>query len=72
MLIVMKKPGNNCGGMMAILESNHLIDYYPILLFYTPPKTSENPWFSDVFRGYKKETLGNRLEGKTIASHTNY
>ena len=32
------------------------------VLFLFPLKTSENVWFSDVFRGYRNETLGeNRL-----------
>ena len=28
--------------------------FYATGLFLYPPKTSENIWFSDVFRGYKK------------------
>ena len=30
----------------------------PLASFYTPMKTSENLWFSDVFRGVEKETSG--------------
>ena len=31
--------------------------FAPIFHFYTPLKTSENLRFSDVFRGYRNETL---------------
>ena len=55
MLIVMKKPGNNYGGMMAILESNHLIDYYPILLFYTPQKLQKTYGFLMFSGGIKRK-----------------
>ena len=44
-----------------------LTHYCPVFPFYTPWKTSENRRFSDVFRGYKKETTSsNGLEGKGI------
>ena len=34
-----------------------LTDFQPMFHFYTPLKTSENLGFSDVFRGYKSQTL---------------
>ena len=37
---------------------NGITHFSPIPHFYTPPKTSENHWFPDVFRGYRNEPLG--------------
>ena len=31
--------------------------FYSSVLFLYLPKTSENPWFSDDFRGYRNVTL---------------
>ena len=39
-------------------ELQFLTHLFPMFPFYTPLKTSENQRFSDVFRGYKKGTLG--------------
>ena len=52
---------NKCSKNGSILEDsekdfNPLRPGFPILNYL---KTSENPWFSDVFRGYTKGTLGN-------------
>ena len=39
-----------------------LTDFRPMLPFYNPLKISENLCFSDIFRGYRMETLaGNGL-----------
>ena len=32
--------------------------FQPNVPFLNPLKTSENLWFSDIFRGYRNETLG--------------
>ena len=37
---------------------NYVTHYCPVLPFYTPFKTSEHDWFSNVFWWYKKATLG--------------
>ena len=29
----------------------------PLVSFYTPLKTLENLWFSDVFKGYRKKPV---------------
>ena len=34
-----------------------LIQFMPQVSFYIPLKTSENFWFSDIFRGYRKRPL---------------
>ena len=52
---------NKCSKNGSILEDsekdfNPLRPGFPILNYL---KTSENLWFSDVFRGYTKGTLGN-------------
>ena len=37
--------------------SNALTNFSPVSHFYTPLKTSENFWFSDVFKGYRNVIL---------------
>ena len=42
----------------------------PSVAFLYPLKISENLWFSDVFRGYRKATLGcNGLNKKSLDVH---
>ena len=43
------------------VEYGHFSDidpYFPNVTFLYPLKTSENLWFSDIFRGYINVTLG--------------
>ena len=42
----------------TVCESVLLTHFSPMFHFYTPLKTSENLWFSDVFRGYKNAAVG--------------
>ena len=42
----------------TVCESVLLTHFSPMFHFYTSLKTSENLWFSDVFRGYKNAAVG--------------
>ena len=43
--------------LLMYLTTN-LTDFNPLFHFYSPWKGPKNLWFSDVFRGYRNETLG--------------
>ena len=43
--------------MLAVFLKIFLNPFHAIDLFWYPLKTSENLWFSDVFRGYQKRSV---------------
>ena len=50
------------------LYSAFINPFHATDLFWYPLKTSENLWFSDVFRGYQKRSVAwNELMGKFVA-----
>ena len=43
----------------CLTHLSSLFHFYSLLFhFYTPVKTSQNLWFSIIFRGYRNRTLG--------------
>ena len=52
------------------VRPHHWTYFMSLFSFHTPLKTSENLWFSDIFRGYRKNLLTwNRLTFFTPMSH---
>ena len=43
-------------------KTNVLTHLMPLVSFYTSLKTSENPWFADVFRRYITRPNGSNLK----------
>ena len=51
---------------MAITSNNFLNPFHPQCSLLTYLETSENLWFSDVFRGNKREHLEEMGQGKSV------